>query len=209
MLGMSEEEIKKAGRDGVVVKDEKLTAALKEREKTGKVTAELTFKRKDGSTFIGEISSVLFTGADGATYSTVIFRDISERKKMQDAIKQERDMLGKVTANIGAGLAIIDKDYKILWANEFLKYYLGDIEGKPCYAMINALDAPCSHCGAAKIFAEEATIDVHECQSTDAKGDPLWTQVVTTPFRDSEGKIVAVAELLVDITAQKQAQQQA
>ncbi len=35
MLGMSEEEIKKAGREGIAIKDEKLTTALQERERTG------------------------------------------------------------------------------------------------------------------------------------------------------------------------------
>ncbi|MEM3378105.1 MAG: PAS domain S-box protein [Candidatus Bathyarchaeia archaeon] len=152
-----------------------------------------------------EISSSLIT-YQGKQAVLSIARDLTERKKMQDAIKQERDMLGRITANIGAGLAIIDKDYKILWANDFLKYYLGNIEGKPCYATINTLGAPCPGCTAAKILSAEVAIDVHEFHSTDARGKPFWMQIVTTPFRDVEGKIVGVAELFIDITAQKQAQ---
>jgi PAS domain S-box-containing protein len=52
LLCMSEEEIKKAGRNGIVVQDEKLRVALKEREKNGHVIAEIEFRRKDGTTFL-------------------------------------------------------------------------------------------------------------------------------------------------------------
>ena len=60
MLGMSKEEIIKVGRDGVIVRDEKLVSALKEREQKGTVKAEITFKRKDGTTFLSETSSTVF-----------------------------------------------------------------------------------------------------------------------------------------------------
>lgn len=206
MLGMTEEEIKKVGRDGIVVKDENLKAALEERARTGHVRAELTFKRKDGSTFIGEISSGLFTDTEGTTKASLIIRDITERKKIQDAIKRERDWLGKITANIGAGLAIIDKDYKILWVNDFLKYYTGAEEGKLCYKTLNSLNAPCPDCGVTKIFTEKTTVDIHEFSFETAEGKPIWVQLVATPIRDENGNIVAAAELSVDITPQKQTQ---
>ncbi|MCW4003714.1 MAG: PAS domain S-box protein [Candidatus Bathyarchaeota archaeon] len=208
MLGMTEEEIKKAGRDGIVVKDEKLTAALKERDATGRVKTELTFKRKDGSTFLGEISSALFADSDGTIKGSLMIRDVTERKKIQDAIMQERDTLGKITANIGAGLAIIDKNYTILWANDFLKYYRGNIEGKLCYTVLNSLNEPCPDCGVTKIFARKTSIDSHEYCSRTINGEQYWVQIIATPIKDENGNVTSVAELAVDITAQKQMQRQ-
>ena len=93
MLGMTEEEIKQAGREGIIVKDEKLAAALKEREQTGRTRAELTFKRKDGTTFIAEISSKIFTDAEGVAKSSLVIRDISERKKAEAKIKLQNTIL--------------------------------------------------------------------------------------------------------------------
>jgi len=93
MLGMTEEEIKKAGREGIVVKNEKLATALKERERTGSAKAELPFTRKDGTTFIGEVSSVVFTDAEGVTKTSMIIRDVTDRKKAEDALKQTLDQL--------------------------------------------------------------------------------------------------------------------
>ena len=132
-----------------------------------------------------------------------IFRDITERKKMEVALKQERDMLEAVTENIGAGLIIISKDYHALWANNFIKRYKGDMEGKLCYATLNTLDAPCPDCGVKKIFEDGATIDAHEYCSTTIDGKPYWVEIIATPIKDKEGNVIAALELAVDITEKK------
>ena len=93
MFDMTEEEVIKAGRAGLVVKDEILENAIKERNEKGKAEAELTFKRKDGSTFPGEATSSLFTDADGVVKTSMIIRDITERKKMEDELRESRDNL--------------------------------------------------------------------------------------------------------------------
>jgi PAS domain S-box-containing protein len=81
MFGMTFAELKKAGRSGLVTTDKRLDAALNDREKTGNARVELRLKRKDGSTFEGDVTSNLFTDADGETKTSMIIRDISECKK--------------------------------------------------------------------------------------------------------------------------------
>jgi len=83
IFGMTEEEIRKAGRGGVMVIDERLISALKERERLGKTRAELTFTRKNGSTFEGEMTSSIFTDTDGTAKTSMIIRDITERKNAE------------------------------------------------------------------------------------------------------------------------------
>jgi len=85
-FGMTEDEIIKAGRAGLVIKDEMFKAALEERSLTGRVKAELTLRRKDGSTFVGEASSNLFVDSDGITKSSLIIRDITKRKKAEEEL---------------------------------------------------------------------------------------------------------------------------
>jgi PAS domain S-box-containing protein len=85
MFGMSEEEIQKAGRNGIVVIDERAEPALRERARTGKAKAEFTFRRKDGSTFEGEAASSIFTDSDGIVKTSMIIRDVTERKKAEEA----------------------------------------------------------------------------------------------------------------------------
>lgn len=62
MFDRTEEDIRRAGRSGLMdLSDPRLPAALEERKQTGRFRGELTFVRKDGSKFEGEISSVIFT----------------------------------------------------------------------------------------------------------------------------------------------------
>ncbi len=78
---MTHEEICNAGRTGLVdITDPRLQPLLEERSRTGKASGELTFKRKDGSRFSGEITSVVFTDAHGGERTSMTIRDITERK---------------------------------------------------------------------------------------------------------------------------------
>jgi PAS domain S-box-containing protein len=93
MLGMTGEEIIAAGRGGVVVQDDRLHAALKERTRTGIFRGELTFKRKGGTTFPVEVSSAVFRGVDGSSFTSTVMRDITEAKKAEAELLASRERL--------------------------------------------------------------------------------------------------------------------
>jgi PAS domain S-box-containing protein len=93
LFGMTEDEVIQAGREDLAVRDERLAAALEERELTGRAKAELTFKRKNGSTFVSETSSSFFKDADGSIKTNIIIRDITERKRAEEAQKKVHDNL--------------------------------------------------------------------------------------------------------------------
>jgi PAS domain S-box-containing protein len=95
MFGMTEDELKAAGRDGITIKDERLERAIQERKDRGKVTAELMYRRKDGTTFLGEITSSEFVEGDGTPSITVLIRDISERKRAEAALNKANETLEK------------------------------------------------------------------------------------------------------------------
>jgi PAS domain S-box-containing protein len=93
MFLMTEEEVLRAGRAGLMVEDERLRAAVAERARTGQWQGELTARRSDGSTFPAEISSNLFVGVDGKTMSAMVIRDITERKRAEEALRKANDSL--------------------------------------------------------------------------------------------------------------------
>ena len=136
-----------------------------------------------------------------------IYNDISERKKAEEALVQEYNKFKSVTEAIGAGLAIINKDYHVLWANDFIKHYKGDVIGKLCYATLNSLDGPCQDCGVAKIFAGKTTFDSHEYCSTNIDGKLYWVEIVATPITDGHGNITSAVEIAIDITERKKAEE--
>ncbi len=84
MFGRTEEEIVQGERNNIIdASDPRLVPALVERKRTGKFAGELTFLRTDGTKFPGEISTSLFTDHQGQIRTSMIIRDISERKQAE------------------------------------------------------------------------------------------------------------------------------
>jgi PAS domain S-box-containing protein len=92
MLGWSEKEICRLGRQGIVEQNPNLTEAVRKRRESGNFFGELTLIKKDGTAFPIELSSSVFKGSDGMEFTTLIIRDITERKKTEEAlIKSEEN----------------------------------------------------------------------------------------------------------------------
>jgi PAS domain S-box-containing protein len=140
---------------------------------------------------------------EGKNATLGIVTDITERKKMEDTLRQERNMLEAVTENIGAGLAIISKDYHILWANKLMKQLNGDCEGKMCYSTFNKLTDVCPNCGVKEVFEKDVSIDIHEYSNLDDKGNRFWIELIVTPIRDEKDKVTSALELAINITERK------
>ena len=88
MLQMTEKEICSAGRFNIVdPEDKRVNEAIKKRQKNGYVKAEVTFIRKDGSKFPGELTSSVFLGVRGEKRTSLIIRDISEKQRAEEKIR--------------------------------------------------------------------------------------------------------------------------
>ncbi|HOX28029.1 MAG TPA: PAS domain S-box protein, partial [bacterium] len=115
MFGRTEEELLRIGRTGVTdASDPRLKNALEERENTGRFHGELTFVRSDGSKFPGEISSVVFSNRDGDVYTSMVIRDITERKKNEE----EKAILVKAIETTKDAIHICTPAATIVYANK-------------------------------------------------------------------------------------------
>jgi len=82
---MTHDEICNARRlDIVDATDPRLLPLLEERSRTGRAKGELTFKRKDGSKFPGEITSVVFLDACGQEKTSMTIKDITHQKQAEE-----------------------------------------------------------------------------------------------------------------------------
>ncbi len=94
MLGRTEEEIKRLGRDGIVDRtDPRLKAALAERARSGQFHGELTMLRRSDEKFEVEISTALFKDREGRDRTSMLIRDISDRKQADAKIKRQVEYL--------------------------------------------------------------------------------------------------------------------
>lgn len=89
MLGLSEDEIRAAGREGIVdTSDPRLSVLLEERARTGRLRGELRCRRGDGSLFEAEVSSGVFRNSWGKLLTSLVLRDISGSKRMEQALRE-------------------------------------------------------------------------------------------------------------------------
>ncbi|WP_440947664.1 PAS domain S-box protein [Methanosarcina sp. T3] len=101
MFGMTEEELIRAGRNGTVdTSDPRLKSVLDERARTGRFRGELNHRRKDGTIFPSEISSALFKDKNGLTKVVMVIRDISERKKAENTLRESEEKLRLLGDNL-------------------------------------------------------------------------------------------------------------
>jgi PAS domain S-box-containing protein len=184
-----------------------LEKLIHQKEKIPEKRVDINALRKDGTEFPIELSATALT-LKGRTYVLETMQDISERKKMEAEIKQKLDMLEALTQNLGVGLGIISKDYRVLWVNRFIKNNAGDVEGKLCYSSLNTLDHVCPDCGVRKVFEEGVKRDSHEYSQIGVHGDMYHVELIATPLRDKDGNITAALEFVVDIAEKKRMQTQ-
>jgi two-component system, chemotaxis family, sensor kinase Cph1 len=207
MFGMSQDEIVAAGRDGLIVQDETLQSAIKERAKKGRVKSELTFKHKDGSLFKGEITSSLFTDNDGILKTNIIIRDISDRQKAEEKLQESEMKLRTLFETLPVGVSVLDQDRNVIYDNPALGKILGlskdDLTGKKFlnrkYVHSNMKELHFDNLPSNKAFNEQRLIQ-EEIGVIKEDNSIIWTSVSATPLSLSDWNVLVVTS---DITARK------
>ncbi len=213
MLGMSEEEIKRAGRSGVIVQDENLLRALKEREQTGQATAELTFKRKNGTTFPAEVSSKLFTDAQGKTKTSMVVRDITERKKAEAALKKshaQQSFLAQLVRDSSIAIGIGFPDGRLGITNDAYRKLTGYTEDELSKISWSKDLTPPEY-----RKTEETKLQELQCTKRPVQyqkeyirkdGTMVPVELVVHPFVDEKGNVTHYYAFVTDITIRRRAE---
>ncbi|MCW3983333.1 MAG: PAS domain S-box protein [Candidatus Bathyarchaeota archaeon] len=169
---------------------------------------DLTALRKDGSKFPIDLS-VSIVKLNGNLCFLSIVRDISEWKAMQQALRQERDMLESVAESTDMVLSIIGRDYKIIWANaRALKITgCGSLENKYCYETFGAgSPTVCKGCGVKRVFENGEAVVRRDYYRRTKDNRDIWVELISTPIKDKDGNVIAALEIAVEITERKQLQ---
>jgi PAS domain S-box-containing protein len=125
---------------------------------------------------------------------------------MEERLRTENEKLELITSNLSIGVSIISRDYRTIWANSVMRTLFGEVESKCCYSAIHNRDEVCEGCGLEKIFAGEP-IHKHEQMSVNSEGKPVWSQIITTPIKNSKGSVILALEIVIPITERKESEE--
>ncbi len=125
IFAMTEEEIKRVGRDGVVdLSDPRLKLALEERSRTGKFIGELNYRRKDGTIFPGEVSTSYYKDKDGRIKTAMVIRDITRRKLAEETRQIILQRFYTILSGMYAAILLVTEDGTIEFTNRaFCDYF--------------------------------------------------------------------------------------
>ncbi|MCF0041457.1 PAS domain S-box protein [Dyadobacter fanqingshengii] len=180
----SESEIIHVGRSGLAdLDDSRLSKLLEERLRTGKANGEVSLLRKDGSRFAGEISSTVFKNAHGKANTSMIVRDISERKKAEQLLLESERRLDRATTMARVGNFEADHaNNQIFWSSMIRQIHEVDPDFNPELETAMNFYKP----GANRETIDKATEEIikHqtpfdlELQIITAKGNERWVRVM-------------------------------
>ncbi len=144
ILGMTEQEIREKGREGIVAKDEKLERALQERSEKGRFVGELNYIHKDGHKIPVELTSSVFTNYAGEKRTSLIFRDVSSRKDQERTLREEKEFTEVVLNSLPGVFYVLDQEGKIVRFNEKSADVFGlpveEIQGQSAAAFVHESD---------------------------------------------------------------------
>jgi PAS domain S-box-containing protein len=167
--------------------------------------------RKDGTELPVEINITAVLDSSGKPlYMQSIVRDISERKRAQEALAGEHNLLQTVIETLPDQIYVKDLDHRFLLVNSAMARLhqlssIDDIVGKTDTDLFGAVAAE-DIAAEDQLFASGIPIVNQERFTPLQWGGPRWSLVTKIPLRDSAGNIIGLVGINRDISERKHAE---
>jgi len=173
---------------------------------------EIEFLRNDGSRIAGSLTVSHLRDASGNVIGvSCIIRDITERKRADEALKKSKEFIETVLNSMNDAISVIDiHDYRIIDVNKvFLDNYglkKEEVIGKTCYEITHKYAGPCDGFGELCPLLETVSTGEYllvEHVHCVRDGEKRYVEVATSPIKDETGKVINVIHVARDITERK------
>ncbi len=181
-----------------------------ELEQSGFITFESVHRRKDGSTYPAEIN-LKRVELDRA-YGVTIVRDITERKRGEEALRQKSDELAEAQRVAGLGSWQWDaRTDTATWSEELYRLHGLDPSLPPPpfkeHPGLFTAESWERLESAVRDALQAGTLYELDLEIIGSGPTTKWVIARSEPLRDADGKIVGLRGTVQDITARKQAEQ--
>ncbi|RJP75450.1 MAG: PAS domain S-box protein, partial [Candidatus Abyssobacteria bacterium SURF_17] len=173
---------------------------------------ELEHKCKDGSTVWAEVKVTFLRDDSGQPVGILgITRDISERKRAEEALQERERFLSNIFASIQDGISILDADLTILRTNRIVEQWQPHalpLPGKKCYEAYHGRTSPCEVCPTLQTLKTGQSANEVVPKHAANRKHVGWLDIYTFPLIDTAtGTLYGVIEYVRDITERKRAEE--
>ncbi len=215
MLGYSPEEFTTLGISDIHPADS-LAAVFDKFERfardSERVSYDVPVKRKDGSIFYADINSALVT-LDGKTYVMGIFRDITERKKAEDAVRHSEERYRSLVESTSDYIWEVDAQGRYTYYSPHIATLLGyapeDLIGKTPFDIMPPAEAARVSKIFASIVANRAPFAMVENTVLTADGKNVVMETSGVPIIETDGELKGYRGIERDITERKRTERAA
>jgi diguanylate cyclase (GGDEF)-like protein/PAS domain S-box-containing protein len=189
------------------------TRLSKALQKTGEVVDfELALKAKDNHIVYASLNAhFLYSSSGQPTGIEGALRDITERKRMEEALRASQAKLSNITAMIGEGLYVLDEEGRIQFMNPEAEKLLGwseaELLGKEFYEVVHCEKADgtgvtTSECSILKTVGSGGTYRSEDNLFMRKDGALFPVSIVATPLM-KQGQFTGTVVVFQDITDRK------
>jgi len=167
--------------------------------------------RKNGENFIVRIEAKNIP-YKGKTVRVTEFRDITEQKKSEEALRESEEKLKAVFNAANVGFSITDEQGKYVMYNNWWLNYLGyeadELKQKTNLDITHPDDIETSRNYFLKVIAGELSNYRIEKKFIKKDGSTVWGDLAVSPVKDREGRVQLMVGIVNDITDRKYSEEE-
>jgi PAS domain S-box-containing protein len=189
MFGRTEKELMEIGRDEVLdISDKAIAELVKERKKTKGVKGEIKLLKKDGSSFLAEVSSFSFKTGSGNENIIRIIRNISGVRSIEESIRIYKKRFEVALDDLNIAVFNQDKDLRYTWIYKpQLGYQTSEVIGHKDHEFLPQEDA--EEVVAIKQKVLDTGIPISKEVVVHSPDKPLIYKLIVDPLRDDSGTV--------------------
>jgi PAS domain S-box-containing protein len=178
-------------------------------EENESATFETVHRRKDNTTFSVEISSRVIT-IEGSKYYQSIARDITERKRVENILKESEERFRKIFEESPFSILMSDKDFSIIRANQsfcnFIGYREEDLKSFTFRDFTHSDYISNDEISLLELVSGKIPVYHTEKRYIRNDGSEIWGSTTVSIVRNKQDEVQFLLVMIEDITSRKKAE---